>query len=114
MLYLIKKIGELDEATKKEIACEFENAAVEVLVAKTMKAVTKYKAQSVIVGGGVSANKHLRTMFTNACAEADVDVVFPTKSLTTDNAIMIGIAGSFGKTVSFSSKKLLASGNMSF
>ena len=114
VLYLIKKIGELDEATKKEIACEFENAAVEVLVAKTMKAVTKYKAQSVIVGGGVSANKHLRTMFTNACAEADVDVVFPTKSLTTDNAIMIGIAGSFGKTVSFSSKKLLASGNMSF
>ena len=78
-----------------------------------MKAVQKYKAQSVIVGGGVSANKHLRAMLTNACALSRVEVVFPTRTLTTDNAIMIGIAGSFGKKVRRTSKKLLASGNMS-
>ena len=113
VLYLIKKIGELNEATKKEIACEFENSAVEVLVAKTMKAVKKYKAKSVIVGGGVSANKHLRKVLTEACKEYGVAVIFPTRTLTTDNAIMIGIAGSFGKKVRRTSKKLLASGNMS-
>ena len=94
------------------MACEFENAAIEVLTKKTLKAAQKYKAKSIIVGGGVSANAHLRKTLEKMGADANIKIVFPTKALTTDNAIMIGIAGSFGKTTPISSKKLLAQGNM--
>ena len=60
VLYLIKKIGPLDEKKKMQIAMEFENAVVETLVYKTKKAIEKYNIKTIIVAGGVSSNKHLK------------------------------------------------------
>ena len=110
-LYLLQKI-ELNDTTKAEVACEFENAAIDVLTKKTLKAAEKYKAKSIIVGGGVSANAHLRNTLNEMGTAAGIKIIFPTKALTTDNAVMIGIAGSFGKPAPLSSKKFLAQGNM--
>ena len=94
VLYLIRKIGALDEKTKMEIACEFENAVVETLVYKTKKAIEKYKIKTVIVAGGVSANKYLKKEL-KKMTNPKQKLLFPEKKLSTDNSIMIGIAGYF-------------------
>lgn len=92
VLYLIKKIGKLDEKTKSKIALEFENAAIECLVYKTAKAIEQYKIKTLIIAGGVAANKHLKNEI-QKIAEKKIDLFFPIKELTTDNSLMIGIAG---------------------
>jgi N6-L-threonylcarbamoyladenine synthase len=112
----------LTDEEKSAIALEFENAAIEVLVKKTMKAMKKYGASTLLVGGGVAANSHLRNELARMCKETNTDthtytVLFPTRELSTDNAIMIGIAGGAEymkkkKGVKYTSKKLTAKGNM--
>ena len=104
MLYLIRKIGKLDEKTKMKIALEFENAVIETLVYKTIKAKNKYDAKTVIVSGGVSSNKYLRQQMKKFIGKG-IKLLFPEKELATDNSIMIGMAGYFrflknkGKTI---------------
>ena len=115
VLYFVRDQGgteNLSDVIKSAIALEFENAAIEVLVKKTINAAKKYKAKSIIVGGGVAANGHLRKELAASAKKESIAVVFPSKQLSTDNAVMIGIAGFFGKTVPLSSKKLVAQGNM--
>ena len=92
VLYLIKKIGKPDAEIKRRIAMEFENAVVDTLVYKTIKAKEKYKAKTVIVAGGVSCNKHLQKEMKEAVGKS-AKLLFPQKELTGDNSIMIGMAG---------------------
>jgi len=92
VLYLIKKIEKLNEETKEKIALEFENAVVETLVYKTIKAKEKYKVKTIIVAGGVSCNKHLQKQMKKTIGK-DIELFFPEKELTGDNSIMVGIAG---------------------
>ena len=92
VLYLTKKIGKLDEKTKSEIALEFENAAIECLVYKTKKALEKYSVKTLIVAGGVAANKHLRNEI-KKITRKNIKLLFPTQELSGDNSLMIGIAG---------------------
>ena len=95
VLYLIRDLGgikKIDEETKKEIAMEFENAAIESLVHKTAKAIEKYKIKNLIVAGGVSANDYLKSEI-KRITRGKVKTFFPKKELTGDNSIMIGIAG---------------------
>ncbi|MEK7190278.1 MAG: tRNA (adenosine(37)-N6)-threonylcarbamoyltransferase complex transferase subunit TsaD [Patescibacteria group bacterium] len=96
VLYLIKDLGGLEkinEETKSKIALEFENAAVECLVYKTAKAIKKYKIRTLIVAGGVSANQHLKKEMQKLARNTKTNLLFPTRELSTDNSIMIGIAG---------------------
>ncbi len=94
VLYFLQKNKDFD---KSQIALEFENAAIECLVHKTQKAIEKYKIKTLIVAGGVSANKHLRNEISalseSASSGERIEVLFPTKELATDNSLMIGIAG---------------------
>jgi len=95
VLYLIRDLGGLEkinEETKSKIALEFENAVADVLVHKTTKAREKFKAKTIIVGGGVACNKHLQRQMKKAFNK-DITLLFPEKKLTGDNSIMIGIAG---------------------
>lgn len=92
VLYLIRKIGKLDEEAKGKIALEFENAAIECLVYKTKKAIEKYKIKTLIVAGGVAANKHLKKEIKKAAGKK-IELFFPAKELAGDNSIMIGITG---------------------
>ena len=89
--YMIEKIPELTPDLKKVIAREFEDSVVEVLVAKTKKALGLHDARTLIVGGGVIANKKLRTSLVQELS--DTKIFIPDMKLTTDNATMIGIAG---------------------
>ena len=70
VLYLVKKLPQpLDERTKMEIACEFEDSATEVIVEKVKKAIEMYGAETLILGGGVVANKNIRGAFEKLSAE---------------------------------------------
>ena len=80
---------------KEDMARAFEDAAVEVLVEKTRGALLKLRngIKTLIVAGGVSANLHLSRELNKLVDEfPDIRLRTPIKSLTTDNAIMIGIA----------------------
>ncbi|MFA6397259.1 MAG: tRNA (adenosine(37)-N6)-threonylcarbamoyltransferase complex transferase subunit TsaD [Candidatus Paceibacterota bacterium] len=103
-----------NDQMKKDIAKEFEDSVVEVLIKKTMGAVEKYKAKTLIIGGGVSANQKIRETFTEVCKNTKkLKVYFPAKDLSTDNSIMIAIAGFFrSKSKNVSSKTLRAQGNL--
>lgn len=99
VLYAIKKNGELTSDDKKEIAYMFEEAVGDVLSTKTLNAIKKYKARTLIIGGGVSANSHLRDVFTNMIKnnneDKEIDSVklfLPDQKMSTDNALMIALA----------------------
>ncbi len=95
VLYMVRDIGELTDEIKKKIACEFENAVVETLVHKTVKAIKEYKIKTLIVGGGVSANTYLQEQMKAKIKKEKLKakVHFPSKALTGDNGLMIAIAG---------------------
>lgn len=118
VLYMIKKIPKLTPSIKKEIAFEFEEAVVEVLLKKTIKAIEKYKIKTLILGGGVTANDKIRKNFLNLEKEIEgLEVLIPEKQHSTDNAVMIGIAGYFryldGKILEPNKTgKIRADGNM--
>lgn len=96
VLYLIRDIGTLAPQVKNDIAREFQNAVVEVLIKKTMRAVEKYEAKTLLLGGGVASNKALRVAFeAEQKKQPKLALYFPRKDLATDNALMIGIAGYF-------------------
>jgi N6-L-threonylcarbamoyladenine synthase len=94
----VKKIvegwGHGTDEMKRALAREAEDAIVEVLLSKTKRAIQEYGAQTVIVGGGVSANEHLRKEFSEAFKNS-AHVLFPTPEFATDNAVMIALAGYF-------------------
>jgi len=93
VLYTVKKIPEITEQVKQEIACEFENAVVEVLISKTKKAIEEYGAQTLIIGGGVSANKKIRNDFEKVSKDLGITFLVPEVKSSTDNAVMIAVAG---------------------
>ena len=82
-----------NEINKANLACSFQNRVVDILVKKTMHALTKYNVKNLIVAGGVSANKGLREKITLECEKQGVDLTIPEIKYCTDNAAMIGAAG---------------------
>lgn len=95
VLYLIKKLGDLDEQTKTDIALEFETAVTEVLIKKTKRAIEEYGIETLIIGGGVSANGYIKSEMKNMIEKNFPNVILhvPDQHLSGDNSIMIGIAG---------------------
>jgi N6-L-threonylcarbamoyladenine synthase len=77
------------------IARDFEDAVTTVLLKKSLVAMKQHGAETLIVGGGVSANQHLKRMFeaTFLTALPEATVYFPQPKLSTDNSIMIALAG---------------------
>lgn len=115
VLYGVKKEKEMTEEKKQEYAREFQEAVIEVLVKKTISAAEAHGVQSIILGGGVSANTLLRETLEKEVAEKlpGVKTYLPERKYSTDNAVMIGIAGYFA----LEQKKntpLVAQGNLSF
>jgi len=94
---LVERMEEITEITKKQIAREFEDAATEVLVAKVRAAIEEYGAQTLILGGGVSANTHIKEKITDLLENqyTDIKVLVSPAERATDNAIMIALAGYF-------------------
>jgi N6-L-threonylcarbamoyladenine synthase len=124
VLYLIRDLTEKNPKVleniklKQEIAKEFENSVVETLVHKTIKAIKQYEIKTLIVGGGVSANKYLQEIMANDIKnnKLKTKIYFPSKNLTGDNALMIAIVGYFqykNKKIVKNIKSIKAKGNLS-
>jgi N6-L-threonylcarbamoyladenine synthase len=77
----------------EDIAASFQEAVVDVLVAKTIRAAKERGVSAVSVTGGVSANRRLREVFSVTCSKEGINVYFPALSMCTDNAAMIAAAG---------------------
>ena len=71
---------------------EFQNAVVRDLVERTLAAAGELSAQTILVSGGVAANSQLRATFEARAREANLEVLFPSRALSTDNAAMIAAA----------------------
>ncbi len=71
---------------------EFQNAVVRDLVERTLRAAEELSVLTVLVSGGVAANKQLRATFEDRARRAGLNVYFPSLDLSTDNAAMIASA----------------------
>ncbi len=86
-----------EKAERRDVAASFQQAVVDTLVIKTLRAVEKFQPKSVILTGGVSANRLLRSSLESALQKNGSKISFhaPDLSLTGDNAVMIAIAGAY-------------------
>ena len=90
----LKSAGiKMTEKVINEICYEFQNAALDVLVSKTAKAAQEYKVKSLLLSGGVSANKELRERLRAKSLELRINYSQPEMEYTGDNAAMIAVAG---------------------
>lgn len=80
------------EIIREDIACSFQTTVTELLVKKTKKALLDTGVKSLIVAGGVSANKYIRGELANMCEGIGVELIVPDFKYCTDNATMIGAA----------------------
>ncbi len=118
VLYLVQSLGglasKLDEQKKANIAFDFQNSVAEVLVKKVDRALGAVSAKSFIMGGGVTANTHIRAEISKMLAAKypNVKVFIPDKKYTTDNAAMIAAAAYFRIITKTISKLEKAEGNL--
>jgi N6-L-threonylcarbamoyladenine synthase len=76
-----------------DVAASFQEAVVDVLVAKARRAADEVGAKAICLGGGVAANSRLREAMVEACAEDGRRAYVPTMAMCTDNAAMVAAAG---------------------
>jgi N6-L-threonylcarbamoyladenine synthase len=85
--------GQLDEQIRRDIAAEFQAAVVEVLTRKSLAALRAEGLSTLVVAGGVGANRALRASLDAAARARGLRVCYPEMELCTDNGAMIAHAG---------------------
>ncbi len=95
ILYYIRDNPIKSDVDKMAIAKEFEDAAIEVIIKKTVRAMEETGSTHILLGGGVAANKYLQSELSRVSKEKGFEVYYPVKQITGDNALMIAIAGYF-------------------
>lgn len=100
VLYKTKELAKLTPKTKSALCAEFQQAVIDVLVSKTLRAAKEYKAKTIIMAGGVSANEELRKQFQEVANRCDRKhmLLFPEIKFTGDNAAMVALAAYFRRT----------------
>jgi N6-L-threonylcarbamoyladenine synthase len=77
----------------REIAASFQEAIVDTLITKVLRAANRDSTQDIVVVGGVACNSRLREKFSQEGRSAGIMVHFPPPALCTDNAAMVAVAG---------------------
>jgi N6-L-threonylcarbamoyladenine synthase len=88
-----EKLLPLCDAQTLALIHEFQRSVVRTLVEQTRAAAETISAESILVSGGVAANSELRAAFEKRAASSGMEVFFPSRILSTDNAAMIAAAG---------------------
>ena len=83
------------EVTNADVAASFQEAVVDVLVAKALAASEEIGAAGACLAGGVAANSSLRARFSQAFSARGLACYLPSRAMCTDNAAMIAAAGFF-------------------
>ena len=94
VLYKVRDLSEIDELSEdkvNDIAFEFQNAAIDCLVKKSLKACKIEGSQSLVLSGGVAANKYLREELEKH--KGAINLYYPDQKHCTDNGLMIAFAG---------------------
>tara|TARA_B100000963_G_scaffold266162_1_gene234341 strand:+ start:5813 stop:6814 length:1002 start_codon:yes stop_codon:yes gene_type:complete len=94
ILYTVKKIDNLTDDIKANIAASFQKAVTEVLLKKMQEAVNFSGRSNIVIAGGVAANKYLREKFKTLEKKMNVKVYYPSMKYCGDNAAMIAFVGS--------------------
>jgi N6-L-threonylcarbamoyladenine synthase len=81
------------KAKKADVAASFQKAAIDTLVYKTIRAAKEFGAKSVMLSGGVAANKLLRKTLKTAAKKIGAKFFVPDFKYNLDNAVMIAVAG---------------------
>jgi N6-L-threonylcarbamoyladenine synthase len=90
----VKKSSITDD-NRSDILASFQEAACDVLTAKTVRAARSLSVKKVVLGGGVAALGRLRQMMTERCADHNISVSIPSPALCTDNGAMVAVAAGF-------------------
>lgn len=93
VLMLVQETQPLDTKTKQDICRAFQDAIVEVLSKKCLKALKETGYRQLVVAGGVGANRQLREALTSLSQEQAFSVFYPPLEFCTDNGAMIAFAG---------------------
>jgi len=83
----------LSTAATLDLIASFQRSVISNLVAQTLAAIQQHPARAIFVSGGVAANTELRSAFETEAGRRGVEVFFPSRALSTDNAAMIAAAG---------------------
>jgi N6-L-threonylcarbamoyladenine synthase len=97
---------------KQAMAYEIQQAIIDVLLKKTFKAARFHNVKTIILGGGVAANEELRQQFFKHSQQSEMDFWIPSKSLCTDNAAMVAMAGFCNQRQAMNWKKITANANL--
>jgi N6-L-threonylcarbamoyladenine synthase len=92
-------LRQLSSQATLDLIASFQRAVVDNLVSRTLAATEKYATRSILVSGGVAANSALRAAFEKESKGRGLEVFFPSRALSTDNAAMIA-AAAYGKFTS--------------
>ena len=98
-----KKLGDELENRKADLAASTQAAIVDVLVKKSMTAMTQTGLRRLVVAGGVGANALLRSQLNTICAQLGIRVHYPELHLCTDNGAMIALAAGMRLTAGLES-----------
>ena len=104
VLTRVREIGEPDEQQRADIARGFQDAIVEVLIKKSMRAIKQSGLKRLVVAGGVGANRELRRQLNALAEKAKITVYYPELEFCTDNGAMIALAGALRFQAGLSSK----------
>ncbi len=89
--YLNKMQMKNEEIIVADVCASFQNAVIEVLVKKTINLAKNTGIKRIAIGGGVSANSHLRREMRDMCDKEGIDFFYPSMKYCTDNAAMVGV-----------------------
>jgi len=85
-------LRQLSSPATLDLVASFQRAVVDDLTTRTLAAAEQHSARTILVSGGVAANRELRATFESEARRHAVDVYFPSRALSTDNAAMIAAA----------------------
>ena len=81
------------DLNKADLCASFESAVTEMITTNVEKAVKKYRADKIVLAGGVSRNSYIRNEFDNLSKRLKIKAYYPEPILCTDNAAMIAAQG---------------------
>jgi N6-L-threonylcarbamoyladenine synthase len=90
---VVNRVRREPELSTADVAASFQEAVVDVLVTKAVRAASEVGARGLVLGGGVAANGVLRDRFAAAAEQAGIPAYVPSRAMCTDNAAMIAAAG---------------------
>jgi len=93
VLNTLKEISTIDDQARADVACAFEDAVVDTLRIKALRALEYSGAKTLVVAGGVGANKKLRLQLKQKLAKKGMEVFYPAAEFCTDNAAMVAQLG---------------------